>query len=193
MHKSREAIVFHRITEYELIDFDGRWYRPRAYGEPQPDGGSGGWLVFFPLDGGPAIAVDRPETTQSTSDALITWAARLTRVYLEGALKRAVEVAEQPPIAAQLAAAEYEALADAERLEAVSAADRVSAAAAEEAATDARRDAERLREERLTTERALAATEETAATKEAIRHEQAARDARDVAAEAASRRRSADE
>jgi hypothetical protein len=32
-----------------------------------------GWLVFFPLSGGPAVATNR-ETTQASYDALVEWA-----------------------------------------------------------------------------------------------------------------------
>jgi hypothetical protein len=182
--------MFHRIQHYELIDSAGRWYRPRAYGDPQPDGTWNGWLVFFPVAGGPAIASGR-ETTQSTLGALEVWAAGLTPVYLEGALDRALRLAEQSPLLAQLADAEYEALDDAERLETAAEVERATADIDEAAASLARSDAERLRRERLATEGALAATEEAAAILDATVHEQAARDARAVAADAANRRRSA--
>jgi hypothetical protein len=55
--------MFQRIQQYPLIDAGARLYRPRAYADRQPDGTWDGWLVFFPLDGGEAIASDR-ETTQ---------------------------------------------------------------------------------------------------------------------------------
>ena len=41
--------MFHRVQQYELIAMDGRWFRPRVYGDRQPDGSWDGWLVFFPL------------------------------------------------------------------------------------------------------------------------------------------------
>src|SRR5215207_4071328 len=65
--------VFQRIRQYDLIDVGGRFYRPRAYGDARTDGMWDGWLVFFPLGGGPAIATDR-ETTQATFQALTFWA-----------------------------------------------------------------------------------------------------------------------
>ena len=108
--------MFHRVQQYELIAMDGRWFRPRVYGDRQPDGSWDGWLVFFPLDGGPAIASDR-ETVQRTFDALGLWATGLTRTYLDGALARAIMLAEQPAAIAELPIAEYEALDDAERRE----------------------------------------------------------------------------
>jgi hypothetical protein len=49
---------------------------------------------------------------------LAVWAAGLTPVYLEGALDRALRLAQQVPLTARLTDAEYEALDDAERLEA---------------------------------------------------------------------------
>jgi hypothetical protein len=63
--------VFNRIQQYPLLHYDGRSYRPRAYGQPQPDSSWGGWIVFFPLDGNgnPAVAADR-ETTQRTFPSL---------------------------------------------------------------------------------------------------------------------------
>jgi hypothetical protein len=166
--------MFQRIRHYNLIDVSDRFYRPRAYGDPRADGTWDGWLVFFPLDGGPAVATDR-ETTQATFEALTVWAAGLTPVYLEGALARALILAHQPSVIDQLEDAEYEALEDADELEM--------------AAAEARAGAERIRRERVVTESALAATEEVAATEVAERHEEAAREARAVAADAARRNR----
>ena len=48
-----------------------------------------GWIEFIPLDGGPAIRSAR-ETTQPNFVDAQYWATGLTHVYLEGALKRAV-------------------------------------------------------------------------------------------------------
>jgi len=186
-----EEVMFNRIYQYELIGVDGRSYRPRAYGDPQPNGTWDGWLVFFPLDGGSAIAPDR-ETSQSNYDALLAWAAGLTRVYLEGALARALRLARQPSFIPQLATAEYEALEDAERLTAAAELERIAARADESAADAARADAERIRRERLAQESALAATEEAAANLDAEVHERAAREARAVAADAARRSRTAE-
>ena len=181
--------MFHRIQEYPLIDLRGRW-RPRAYHDPRPDGAWDGWLVFFPLAGGVAIASGRPETTQSTFEALVLWAAGLTPVYLEGALVRALKAAEQPPLVSRLAVAEYEALEDAERLETAAAVDHAVAELDETAAAIARADADALRRERLRAESAVAASEEAAARLDAEMHEDAAREARAIAADAAKRRES---
>jgi hypothetical protein len=182
--------MFQRVRQYGLIDVNGRWYRPRAYGDPQPGGTWDGWLVFFPVGGGTAIATDR-ETTQATFGALTVWAAGLTPVYLDGALVRALKLAQQPSVIDQLEDAEYEALEDAERLETAAEIERATATVDEMAAAEARADAERLRRERLVTESALATTEEVAATEAAEIHEEAAREARAVAADAARRSRHA--
>jgi hypothetical protein len=178
-----EVMMFHRIQQYELIYRGGRWYRPRAYGDRQPDGTWDGWLIFFPIDGSSAIAPPGPETIQSTWAVLVVWAADLTLAYREGALARALRLAQQPLLIDQLADAEYEALEDAERLESSAEVERTAASAA-------RADAKRIRRQRLDTELALAATEEAAAKREANVLAQAAREARAVAADAARRRRS---
>jgi hypothetical protein len=108
--------VFHYVQQYGLQRSGGRWYRPRAYGDPQSDGRWEGWLVFFPLDRGEAIAPPHPETKQTTFTALGAWAAALTPVYIEGALVRALTVAHRPAVLiSELADVEYEALLDAER------------------------------------------------------------------------------
>jgi hypothetical protein len=178
-----EVMMFHRIQQYELIYTGGRWYRPRAYGDRQPDGRWDGWLIFFPIDGSSAIAPPGPETTQRTWAFLEVWAADLTLAYLEGALARALRLVQQPLLIDQLADAEYEALEDAERLERSAEVERTAASAA-------RADAKRIRRQRLDTERALAATEEAAAKREANVLAQAAREARAVAVDSARRRRS---
>jgi hypothetical protein len=184
-------MMFQRIAQYQLMEMEGRWYRPRAYGTRQPDEMWGGWLLFFPLTGGTAISSGR-ETTQSTVDALMVWASGLTEVYLEGALARALRIAQQPPLLARLAAAEYEALEDAERFEAAASIEQVAACVDEAAAATARGEAEWIRQQRLATEGALAATEEAAARLEAEAHEEAAQEARAVASDAARRRRRAE-
>jgi hypothetical protein len=185
---AREANVFQRVHQYPLFHYDGRSYRPRAYGQPQPDGGWGGWVVFFPLDGNPAVATDR-ETTQRTFQSLRVWAAGLTSTYLEGALVRALQLAAEPLILADLDEAEYAALEDAEALQTAADLERATANVDEAAAAAARASAERIRDERLAAESALAAADEAAATVQADLHERAAGQARAVAADAARRRR----
>jgi hypothetical protein len=182
--------MFHQICQYSLIEANDRLYRPRAYGDPQVNGSWDGWLVFFPLGGGSAVASDR-ETSQTTFDALRSWALGITPAYLAGALARALRLAHQPYVIARLDDAEYEALEDAERLETAARIERAAAKADEMAAAQARVDAEQIRRERLATVGVLSATEEVAATKAAEIHEEAARQARAVAADAAQRSRHA--
>jgi hypothetical protein len=180
----REAKVFQRIRQYLLVHYGGQTYRPRVYGDSQPDGSWGGWIVFFPLDGSPAVATDR-ETTQSTFESLGVWAAGLTPMYLEGALGRALQLAAEPMILANLSKAEYAALEDAEMLQTAADIERATAKVDETAAAEARADAERIREERLVTQSALAAADEAAATIQADLHERAAGQRRAIAADAA--------
>jgi hypothetical protein len=180
-------VMFHRIRNYPLIaTTTGRSYRPRAYGSLQPDGTWDGWIVFFPLGGGSAIASDR-ETTQSSFEALTVWAAGLTPVYVEGAFLRALELAQPPSVLTQLAVAEYDALEDAERLETAAEIERAAAELDVTAAADARHNADQTRRDRLATESAPAATEATVATTAAEIQGEAAREARAVAADAARR------
>ena len=98
--------MFHEIQRFGLIDASGLWYRPRAYGQPQPNGMWDGWLVFFPADGGSPIAPPGPETTQSNMAALSDWAEVLSEVYLEAALDRAIALDEQPSLIAGLSGRE---------------------------------------------------------------------------------------
>jgi hypothetical protein len=182
--------MFQRIRDYDLINAGGRVYRPRAFADQRTDGIWDGWLVFFPGGGGRAIATEH-ETTQATLDALTVWAAGLTLAYLEDALARALQLARQPSVIAQLEDHEYQALEDAERLETAAEIERVAATVDEAAAAEARADAQRIRRERLVAERALATTEEMAATEAAEIHEGAGRRARAVAADAGRRSRHA--
>jgi hypothetical protein len=58
-----------------------------------------GWVEFVPVGGGPAARSPR-ETTQPNFTGVRYWASGLTRVYLEGALSRALN----PPVKAEPAA-----------------------------------------------------------------------------------------
>ena len=89
--------MFHRIREYPLVKVDGSAYRPMAYGDSQPDGTWNGWVVFFPLDSGTAVASDL-ETTETDFGALSAWASELDDVYLEGALYFALRIGRQLPV-----------------------------------------------------------------------------------------------
>jgi hypothetical protein len=54
-----------------------------------------GWIEFIPVDGGTAIRSPR-ETTQPNYTDTKYWATGLTRIYLEGALTRALAPAPPP-------------------------------------------------------------------------------------------------
>ena len=68
---------------------DGANYAPRACARVGNDGLWEGWIEFSDLDTGAVIRTGR-ETTQPTRDDVMYWATGLTRVYLEGALDRAL-------------------------------------------------------------------------------------------------------
>lgn len=78
---------------------DGAKYAPRACARAADDGRWEGWLEFSDLETGAVIRSGR-ETTQPTRDDVMYWATGLTRVYLEGALARALAPARRTPSAA---------------------------------------------------------------------------------------------
>jgi hypothetical protein len=80
---------------------DGKLYEARAVGSPMPGGKWQAWIEFVPLDGGKPLRTGR-ETTQPNRDDAMYWATGLSPVYLDGALRRALEgpleiVIEEPP------------------------------------------------------------------------------------------------
>ena len=83
------------FTEYEATIFDenGREYIARACGRECADGHWEGWLEFVPVDGGVVVRSGR-ETTQPNRTDTEYWATGLTPIYLEGALRRALEPVE---------------------------------------------------------------------------------------------------
>jgi hypothetical protein len=68
----------------------GELFHARACGAPLDGTVWEGWIEFDPTDGGPAIRTRR-ETTQPNRTDTEYWATGLSAVYLEGALKRALE------------------------------------------------------------------------------------------------------
>jgi hypothetical protein len=68
---------------------DGRAYRAQACGAMNGDGLWEGWIEFAPVDGGSPVRSPR-ETTQPNFGDAAYWAGGLTAVYLEGALRRAL-------------------------------------------------------------------------------------------------------
>ena len=68
---------------------DGRRFAPQACGRPAGNVWEG-WIEFVPVDGGAPLRTPR-ETEQPNRDDLMYWAQGLTRVYLDGALSRALK------------------------------------------------------------------------------------------------------
>jgi hypothetical protein len=76
---------------------DGRRYFAQAAGRERDDGLWEGWLEFIPSDENAADLASDRETTQPNRTNVEYWAEGLTRVYLEGALQRALSIAESQP------------------------------------------------------------------------------------------------
>jgi hypothetical protein len=74
---------------------DGVAYLAKACGSPTADGLWQGWIEFTPITGGRTIR-SRRETTQPNRTDAVYWATGLTPVYLEGAMKRALQLQGQP-------------------------------------------------------------------------------------------------
>jgi hypothetical protein len=70
-------------------------YRVSICGRQRADGTWEGWTEFDPQDGSPVLRTPR-ETTQPNRPDLEYWASGLTPVYLEGALRRAVQTTVEP-------------------------------------------------------------------------------------------------
>jgi len=75
----------------EVADADGHVYTARAMGR-QRTGRTvwEGWLEFAPVGGRGIVRRSEVETTQPNRGALAYWASGIERVYLEGALERAI-------------------------------------------------------------------------------------------------------
>ncbi len=71
-----------------VVDDAGREFEARACGAEMPDGLWHGWIEFIPIGLGAPIRSPR-ETTQPNRTDAVYWASGLSRVYLEGALRRA--------------------------------------------------------------------------------------------------------
>lgn len=87
-----------------LVKFDepiaapnGNTYFAQAAGEEVEGGLWHGWLEFQAADDASDALVSGRETTQPNRTNLEYWAQGLTKVYLEGALDRAVSLAAVPP------------------------------------------------------------------------------------------------
>lgn len=68
----------------------GTLYEARACGSEMAGGTWQGWIEFVPLDGGEPVRSGR-ETTQPNRVDTAYWATGVSPVYLEGALKRALD------------------------------------------------------------------------------------------------------
>src|SRR5438552_1177059 len=73
-----------------IVSPEGTEYQARACGGQTPHGDWNGWIEFTPASGGRPIRTGR-ETTQPNRRDTEYWATGLTTVYLEGALKRALD------------------------------------------------------------------------------------------------------
>jgi hypothetical protein len=181
-----------RIAEFKPIaTAAGALYQPRVYAD-RNSALWDGYIVFFPMTVGPVISTPR-ETTQSDLVSLQTWASGLDRIYLEGALARALEASNGvvlPTSFTDLVVAETAAAADAIALH--RAADRAGADATselkaaethEQAAAVAREGAARLTRQQREFERLANESERSTAEVAAEAYESAAREARTVAAD----------
>jgi hypothetical protein len=86
-----------------LVKFDepiaalgGKTYLAQAVGKEVEGGLWDGWLEFQGVEDGLEALASGRETTQPNRKNLEYWAQGLTKVYLEGALDRAISMAEPP-------------------------------------------------------------------------------------------------
>jgi len=85
-----------------VVADDGSEYEARACAASMRDGLWHGWIEFVPAGDGEPLRSPR-ETTQPNRAGAVYWASGLSRVFLEGALRRArakpivVPVTEPPP------------------------------------------------------------------------------------------------
>ena len=80
------------LIDYDatLVGPDGTRWTPRVCGGIADDGLWEGWIEFASTDGTSHVRTPR-ETEQPNRVDLAYWATGLTEVYLEGALRRAME------------------------------------------------------------------------------------------------------
>jgi len=86
-----------------LVKFDepiaapgGKTYLAQAVGKEVDGGLWDAWLEFQSVDDGSDALASGRETTQPNRKNIEYWAQGLTKVYLEGALNRAISLAEPP-------------------------------------------------------------------------------------------------
>src|SRR5688572_21007384 len=86
------------LMEYgAIVGDDGKAYHARACGRPRGDGAWEGWFELESVDGEHVWRTSR-ETTQPNRTDLMYWATGISKVFLEGALRRAME--PRPHVAA---------------------------------------------------------------------------------------------
>jgi hypothetical protein len=102
---TRAQIQFVRQYTPLLHGRGGESYVGRAYMDRQAGGLYEGWLVFFSLQTGQALATDR-ETTQGKREHVLYWATGLGPTYLQGALDRALALQPEAQLARRIARAE---------------------------------------------------------------------------------------
>jgi hypothetical protein len=73
-----------------IVSEDGVRYVAQATGASTPGGSWEAWIEFLPIEGGVPVRTPR-ETTQPNQTDAEYWATGLTAVYLEGALRRALD------------------------------------------------------------------------------------------------------
>jgi hypothetical protein len=78
------------VYQKPVVASDGTSYEARACGAPMSGTTWEGWIEFVALDGGEPLRSGR-ETTQPNRAGVEYWATGLTQVYLEGALRRALD------------------------------------------------------------------------------------------------------
>ena len=88
------AEVLLEFTEL-VADEDGQRYLARACGDQMDGGVWQGWVEFIPLGPGEPVRSGR-ETTQPNREDTQYWASGLTRVFLEGSLRRALNPITRP-------------------------------------------------------------------------------------------------
>jgi len=86
--------LIHEFARH-VRDADGHLYKARAFGRQRSDRTWIGWLEFSPRGSGGIVRRTRRETTQPSRDALRYWATGLQPTYLEGALVRAIQDANE--------------------------------------------------------------------------------------------------
>lgn len=84
------------VVKYDelIASAEGRRYLARAAAREREDGLWEGWLEFAPVDQRDNILASERETTQPNRMNVDYWAQGLTRVYLEGALQRAINLSD---------------------------------------------------------------------------------------------------